>query len=179
MLAGVQTCGTVLLDVELIIDTSGSMGSTQYESGGHTRLYWAQQAAMQLVGELNTNGGVGGTSGLHHVGLTYFSGTTAHTSVTLASAATASQVDSAIGGLSASGNTPFLTGMTTGEADMSAGARASATHVYVFLSDGSPNPPSSQTPSSTQIATFQGTADVVWSVAIGREETASTGSTCR
>jgi hypothetical protein len=50
---------------------------------------------------------------------------------------------------------------------MAAGKRSGATHVYVFLSDGSPNPASSQTPSSTQITTFKNTADIVWSVAIG------------
>ncbi|MDR3662809.1 MAG: VWA domain-containing protein, partial [Mycobacterium sp.] len=162
-------CGTTPLDVELIIDTSGSMGSNSSGTPAHSRLYWAQQAATQLVNQLNlpANGGVGGTTGLHHVGLTYFSGTSAHTSIALASAASASAVDSAINGLSANGNTPFLLGMTTGQTDMTAGARSGATQVYVFLSDGSPNPANTQTPTSGQIATFQGTADVVWSVAIG------------
>ena len=169
-------CGTTPLDVELIIDTSGSMGSTQYLSGGHTRLYWAQQAATQLVNQLNlpANGGVG-AGGLHKVGLTYFSGTTGDTSITLISASSASQIDSAINGLTANGNTPFLLGMTTGQADMAKVASDGSKHIYVFLSDGSPNPANTQTPSSGQISTFQGTADVVWSVAIGQGGTGVNG----
>ena len=163
-------CGTTPLDVELIIDTSGSMGSNSSGSPiSKTRLGWAKQAATQLVSALDSHGGVGGT-GLHHVGLTYFSGTTATTSVHLvasAAAASAAVVDAAISSLSSNGSTPFLTGMNTGQADMAAGKRSGATHVYVFLSDGSPNPASSQTPSSTQITTFKNTADIVWSVAIG------------
>ena len=40
-------CGLIPLDVELIIDRSGSMGDNSTD--GHTRMYWAQHAADQLV----------------------------------------------------------------------------------------------------------------------------------
>lgn len=69
-------CGIVPLDVELIIDNSGSMGSNFSGSPSHARMYWAQQAANQLVDALDATGGVGG-AGIHHVGVTRFSGTTA------------------------------------------------------------------------------------------------------
>ena len=70
-------CGTVPLDVELIIDHSGSMTSNSDNS--HTREYWAQQAADALINDLQANGGVGTTAnaslGRHRVGVTQFSGT--------------------------------------------------------------------------------------------------------
>ena len=53
-------CGTVPLDVEIIVDSSGSMGSNYSGSPSNTRLYWAQKAATQLVGQLDANGGGGG-----------------------------------------------------------------------------------------------------------------------
>ena len=53
----VNVCGTVPLDVEIILDTSGSMSSNS--SAGETRLHWAQAAATQLVNDLNSHGTVG------------------------------------------------------------------------------------------------------------------------
>ena len=41
-------------------------------SDGHVRLYWAKQAADDLVDSLDATGGVGGGSNLHHVGLSKF-----------------------------------------------------------------------------------------------------------
>ena len=70
-------CGLKPLDVELIIDRSGSMGETQWSTGGHVRLYWAKQAADDLVDSLDATGGVGGGSNLHHVGLSKFGNSSA------------------------------------------------------------------------------------------------------
>jgi hypothetical protein len=174
-------CGTVPLDVEIILDTSGSMGSNS--SNGHTRLYWAQAAATQLVNQLDGSGGVGGASGLHHVGLTKFSGTTA-TVVRSLGTSTAAQMDASIAGLAASGNTPFKTGMSAGAANLTANKRTTAngltvTHIIIFLSDGRPNPDQSgrdglvatsssyERPTQTDLNAFKGSADTIFSIAIG------------
>ena len=176
-------CGTVPLDVEIIVDSSGSMGSNYSGSPSNTRLYWAQKAATQLVGQLDANGGVGGASGLHHVGLTKFSGTTASVVQALGTS-TAAQTSSSIAGLAASGNTPFKTGMSAGAADLTAHKRSTANsltvqHIIIFLSDGRPNPDqsgrdglvatssSSQRPTQSDLDAFRGSADTIFSIAIG------------
>ena len=161
-----NVCGTVPLDVEIILDTSGSMGSNS--SAGQTRLHWAQAAATQLVNDLNSHGTVGGASGLHHVGLTTFSGTTSTVQLALG-ASTGAQVNTAIGALTATGNTPFKTGMTTGAADLTTHGRTTPVqHVIIFLSDGRPNPDPGQRPSATDITNFQASADTIYSIAIGQ-----------
>ena len=63
-----SAAGEVPLDVEIIIDTSGSMGGNAVN--GHVRLDWAQAAAEQLVSQLDSSLGVGGPDGLAWVGLT-------------------------------------------------------------------------------------------------------------
>jgi Mg-chelatase subunit ChlD len=161
-------CGIHPLDVELIIDRSGSMQSEQ--SGGHTRIYWARQAANQLIDDLNGNGGVGG-SGIHHVGLTVFGGVTSSTLVALGGS-DAAALHSAVNGISASGNTPLKLGLATGAADMSGHMRVLADglpviHVMVMLSDGRPNPDPAQRPNAGEIASYLGSADVAYSIAIG------------
>jgi Mg-chelatase subunit ChlD len=165
-----NVCGTMPIDVEIILDTSGSMGSNS--SAGETRLHWAQAAATQLVSDLSSHGGVGDVSGLHHVGLTTFSGTTSTVRLALGTS-TAAQVDAAIGALTATGNTPFKTGMATGAADLTTNGRTTANsllvqHVIIFLSDGRPNPDPGQRPSATDIANFQNSADTIYSIAIGQ-----------
>jgi hypothetical protein len=169
--------------VEIIVDSSGSMGSNYSGSPSNTRLYWAQKAATQLVGQLDANGGVGGASGLHHVGLTKFSGTTASVVQALGTS-TAAQTSSSIAGLAASGNTPFKTGMSAGAADLTAHKRSTANsltvqHIIIFLSDGRPNPDqsgrdglvatssSSQRPTQSDLDAFRGSADTIFSIAIG------------
>ncbi len=176
--AAAQGCGIVPLDVELILDNSGSMGSN--ESAGHTRMYWAQQAADQLVDSLDCTGGVGG-SGIHHVGVTRFSGTTSTVPVSLGGS-DAATVKAAIDGLVANGNTPLKLGMSTGAADMNANARnavgGEVMRVVILLTDGRPNPDGptdgsyavnngSQRPTAANAADFLASADRVYSIAIG------------
>ncbi len=166
------SCGVRPLDVVIVIDKSGSMGSTTTASGTppKVRLVYAQQAANDLVTSLNLAGGVGG-SGLHHVGLTSYGGTTAGNDVVLGTSS-ASTIHTAINGLTSNGNTPFKTGMATGAANMTGHDRATVdgldvTHVIIFLSDGRPNPDPGQRPSAGEISTFRAAADQVFSVAIG------------
>jgi Mg-chelatase subunit ChlD len=160
------SCGVRPLDVELIIDRSGSMSSEQ--SGGQTRIYWAKQAANQLVDDLDANGGVGS---MHAIGLTSFGGVTATVNMALGGSS-AAQAHTAINAISASGNTPLKLGLATGAADLVANQRNSVSgvpvlHVLVMLSDGRPNPDPGQRPSAGEIASYLGSADVAYSIAIG------------
>lgn len=170
------SCGTVPLDVEIILDTSSSM--TANSNAGHTRLYWAQQAATQLVGDLDSHGGVGST---HHVGLTTFSGNSGSVVRSLATAWTAGQIDSAINGVGSQANTPLKDGMSKGAGDLSNHGRAGAQHIIVILSDGRPvpdqtgrdgkvatDPNNSQRPDQNNLNAFLASADAIYSIAIGQ-----------
>lgn len=183
-------CGLVPLDVEIILDQSGSMGSNS--NAGHTREYWAQQAADQLVTALQSNGGVGtgpatSTGGRHRVGLTTFNGTISnsypgYTVRASLGSQDASAIETTINGLSASGNTPTKAGMAGGAADLTAHQRSTdfgltVRHIILFISDGRPNPdgPSSgwgngtsQRPTQADANTFDAAADEVFSIAIGQ-----------
>ncbi len=173
-----QGCGLIPLDVELILDRSGSMGTNS--SNGHTRMYWAQDAADQLVDSLNANGGVG-TGQNHHVGVTSFHNTTAHVDLSL-DGANAAAVKAAIDGLTASGNTPLAAGMAAGAGDMSANGRTTdggleVQHVIIILSDGRPWPDGAPArPSAGQISSFKGSADSIYSIAIGQGGNAGTAN---
>lgn len=171
-----QGCGRKPLDVELIIDRSGSMGETQWATDGHVRLYWAKQAADGLVDSLDATGGVGGGSNLHHVGLTRFGNGAASVVLPLGTSS-ASTVKSSIDGLTAAGNTPLRQGMATGAGDMNANGQASRNglpvkHVIILLSDGRPNPDNTNAsgarPTQANIDAFRAAADVVYSIAVGQ-----------
>ncbi len=168
-------CGRMPLDVEFIIDRSGSMGETQWATDGHVRLYWAKNAADGLVDSLDATGGVGGGSNLHHVGLSKFGNGAASVELTLGTSS-AGTVKTHIDGLTSSGNTPLRQGMAAGAGDMSANAEASrgglpVKHVIILLSDGRPNPDntslSGSRPTQANIDAFRAAADVVYSVAVG------------
>lgn len=168
-------CGRMPLDVELIIDRSGSMGETQWSTDGHVRLYWAKNAADGLVDQLDATGGVGGGSNLHHVGLSKFGNSAASVELALGTSS-ASTVKSNIDGLTSAGNTPLRQGMAAGAGDMSANGQASRAglpvkHVIILLSDGRPNPDntslSGSRPTQNNIDDFRAAADVVYSVAVG------------
>ena len=169
----VEGCGTVPLDVEIILDGSSSMSSNS--NNGHTRAYWASAAIKQLIDQLDDNGGVGtggatSSGGRHRVGLTVYAGSTASVLSALASrdaAGTKAVVPS-----SASGNTPFKVGMTTGAADLVNHERSTdfglaVRHVEIMLSDGRPNPDPGMRPSAGDTSTFKAAADQVIAIAIG------------
>jgi hypothetical protein len=176
VLAGGQgdpNCGVEPLDVELIIDASGSMGDNS--SNGKSRMEWAQQAAKALVGSLDANGGVGGSG--HHVGLTAFSGSDAWVVLALGNSSK-SDVNDAIDTLSPDGNTPLQEGMEAGAGDVAANGRGGATQIMILLSDGRPNPDQGpngtwaasdfgQRPTSAEGGDYLGAADVRISVAFG------------
>ena len=170
-------CGIVPLDVELVIDRSGSMGEAQWATGNpaQVRMVYAKAAAHDLVSTLDGLGGVGG-SGRHHVGISSFGNGNATTNLALGSSSAAT-VDSAIDGLHANGSTPLRQGMAAGAADMTAHSRATANgltvqHVIIFVSDGRPNPDNTGAggarPTAQNIADFQGAAAAVYSIAIGQ-----------
>ena len=171
-------CGLIPLDVELIIDRSGSMGDNSTD--GHTRMYWAQHAADQLVDSLEANGGVG-TDQNHRVGVTSFHNTTAHVDLAL-DGASASTVKSAINGLTSSGNTPLAAGMAAGAGDMAANGRdtdfgLSVQHVIIIMSDGRPWPDGAPArPSAGQVSSFKSSAESIYSIAIGQGGTAGTAN---
>lgn len=163
------TCGVRPIDLVLIIDRSGSMNTSE---GAHTRLGWAKQAAIGLVNDLNANGGVAG-GGIHRIGISSFGGTTASRNVALSDAKDADFIGIAINAISATGGTPFKTGMAEGAANMSGGARAmhggvAVTHVTIFLSDGNPDP-DSYTPTAGETTSYLSVTDTAYAVAIGAD----------
>ncbi len=168
-------CGVVPLDVELVIDRSGSMGQNASGTPPQVRMVYAKAAAHDLVSTLDSEGGVGG-SGRHHVGLSSFGNGNATTNLALGTSS-ASAVGSAIDGLAANGDTPLRQGMAKGAADMTAHKRTTADdlsvqHVIIFVSDGRPNPDntgaSGARPTAQNISDFLDSADAVYSIAIGQ-----------
>ena len=118
----VEVCGTVPLDVELIIDRSGSMQSETSGDPAQTRLAWAKLAVNQLVTALDTNLGIGGDD--HRIGLTTFGGDSATTPLPLSADNDLTDVTTAINAITATGLTPLRIGMATGAADLTANARS-------------------------------------------------------
>ncbi len=177
-------CGElpILNDVELVIDTSGSM--SRNNTNGHSRIYWARLAAKQLVTDLSNNGGIGATG--NRVGITTFSGTTASSSPT-AWTSTAAQLATTIDAINAPSQaiTPTKVGMQTGAADLSAPGHArnpvggAVRRVLILLSDGRPNrdggpnglpatnPVNNMRPTEGEIDAYLGSADVAYSILIG------------
>jgi Mg-chelatase subunit ChlD len=174
---GQAGCGTVPLDIELIIDRSGSMGMTELATGTppRVRLHYAREAAAQLVDALDANGGVG-EGQRHHVGLTTFGDLgVAVTNVVLGDSP-AGTLKSVIGGLEPGKGTPLRQAMAAGAADMTANARTTdfglaVEHVIVILSDGRPNPDdttaSGARPTAADVSAFRAAAESVYSIAIG------------
>ena len=176
-------CGAVPLtlnDVELVIDTSGSMGGNYSGTPSEPRIYWAKLAANQLVTDLENNGGIGVTG--NRVGITTFSGTTAHSDAT-AWTSTAAQLANKINAIAAGGTTPTAVGMRTATTDLIAHARnpvgGKVERVVIFLSDGRPNPDlgpnglpatsasGNQRPTQADITAYLGSADIAYSILIG------------
>ena len=174
-------CGELptLNDVELVIDTSGSM--SRNPTNGYNRIYWAKLAAKQLVTDLSNNGGIGATG--NRVGITTFNGTTA-TSYPTAWTSTAAQLRTTIDAITASGTTPTKVGMQTGRVDLSDNARnavgGAVKRVLILLSDGRPNrdggpnglpatnPVNNMRPTQAEIDAYLGSADIAYSILIGK-----------
>jgi hypothetical protein len=168
------------LDIVLIIDRSGSMDQV---TDGKTRLGWANDAANNLVDALDANGGVGGASGLHHVGLTTYGGniTTGVTRDLQLGASNAAAVHTAIDvwdGTDGSGNTPLQQGIADGADNMADGDRdfvdgVAVLQVLILLSDGKANPNNTSAtgarPDAGEIAAYGAAADQTIGVAIGPE----------
>ncbi len=155
-------CGAAPLplnDVELVIDTSGSM-QTNKDGTAKTRIAWAKEAAIQLLTDLVNNGGIGlqsdGSTG-NRMGITTFRGTPHSSTAGVSNPALwsvsvrpnpdgslpSNSIEAYINSLSASGNTPTKEGMAAAQADLSTNARPkgpSVKRVLIFVSDGRPNP---------------------------------------
>ena len=122
------------LDVVIVIDKTGSMDQ---ETGGHTRLYWAKQAATALVDGIS-----GGSSSLgpHHVEVITFDGDA--TAQPVGPALGNSDADAVraainnIGDLSGSGDTYIAKGIEGATGDLNAHVHDDSYRVVVLLSDG-------------------------------------------
>ena len=152
-------------DVVMTIDTSGSMVAAATQIAGHTRLYWAQQAANELLDSLAA------ARGVHQVGLVRYSGDVTDPNVaTIVAPLTTNfaTVRTAIGTLVGAGNTPLKQGMAKGQEALLAGERPGATHVHIILSDGRPWPDNATTrPTAAEVNAFKNSADQVYAVVIG------------
>ena len=157
-------CGVTPLDIEVIIDNSSSMNT-----GSPSRLTRAKAAAIQLINDLDANGGVG-TGGLHRVAVTTFGGTTAEALATPPDArwsSSAASLASGIGSITTSVGTPLKAGVLAGALDLTTNSRpAPARHILVLISDGKPNPAATETPSAADVATYLGSADEAFSIGI-------------
>jgi hypothetical protein len=168
------------LDVIFVVDRSGSMDEVSPDPAGpivpglnNTRLGWANDAANDLVASLEANGGVGGPTGLHHVGLVTFGGGSSTVNLALG-AATGPEVHAAIDvwdGYAGDGATPMDSGMASAVAAMNAGRRddldgVSVLQVLIILSDGQPNPDGAR-PTPEEIAAYLAAADQAYSIGIG------------
>lgn len=183
-------------DVELVIDTSGSMNGSPSGSGpcnpspcgAQPRIYWAKDAANKFVDYLNLPqyGGVGPSG--NRIGISTFSGTTATSLNTWALGSAA--LKTAVNGITAAGSTPLKVGMATGATDLTTNTRnspgnpapvpanGSVRRIVILLSDGRPNPDqgpngvaatlsTGQRPKSPEINGYLASADEAFSIAIG------------
>ena len=157
-------CGVTPLDLEIIIDNSSSMNT-----GSPSRLTRAKAAAIQLINDLDANGGVG-TGGLHRVAVTTFGGTTAEALATPPDArwlSSAASLASSIASITTSVGTPLKTGVLAGALDLATNSRpAPARHILVLISDGKPHPAATETPSAGDVATYLASADEAFSIGI-------------
>jgi hypothetical protein len=178
------------VDVIFVIDRSGSMDEITPNPAdpivpgvNNTRLGWANDAANDLVTALEANGGVGGPTGLHHVGLVTYGGGSSTLNLALG-AATGPEVHAAIDvwdGFAGDGGTPIDSGMAAAVAAMTAGRRdtvdgVAVLQVVIMLSDGRPNPEPGARPTPDEIAAYLAAADQAYSIGIGPTGTGDPGS---
>ncbi len=179
------SCGVLPLDVVLVLDRSGSMVEDSTKSGTppQNRLYYAKEAAKSLVNQLDQNGGVGGRNHPEHeVGLVSFGGLDSAGVTVDAQLGNndATTINSAIDSMVGFGGTPFRQAMSAAESQMTQHKRTlfdgkTVQHVIIFLSDGSPDPAITTTPSPTEITNYLKSADMAYSIAVGEGGTGANG----
>ena len=180
-----QCLVTVDLDVVIVIDRTGSMISNS--TGGHTRLYWAKQAALALVNGI-AGGSGSSTLGNSHVEVMTFDGAVPVNLVTSFSS-NATTVRAAINGISdpSSSTTTYIApALTQATNDLNGHVHVGSGHgsykVVVLLSDGrnyADGDPTSGTncPATHQrrtdtvnaIPALHAAADTVYTVGIGSQ----------
>jgi len=179
-----RSCGTAPIDVYLVIDCSGSMndkpGVPNVFREWPSKLDYAKEAAKQFVDALEANGGVGEKvengvvkQGIHRVGIISFntkSDDTANvvTEVSLRDNAEAEYIKQKIDGLYAQNGTPTKSAMSEAKKQMNDYGRKDKDvgHVFVFLSDGRPDP-TSYSPTQLEIDGYKAAVDKAYSVALG------------
>jgi len=128
--------GMVQTDVVLVIDKTGSMDQ---QTGGHTRLYWAKQAALAFVNWI-AGGSGSSTLGNNHIEVLTFDGNA--TAQLVGPALGNSDADAVraainnIGDLSGSGDTYIAKGIEGATGDLNAHVHDDSYRVVVLLSDG-------------------------------------------
>jgi uncharacterized protein YegL len=128
------TLPNVNTNIELILDVSGSMGTAD-AGGGKTRLQLMKESVGQLLDGYDNLGEI-------RVRIVTFSDTAAQQGGTWVDIATAKTI---INGLTANGATNYDAAIVTAQtAFNSSGKISGAQNVSYFLSDGQPNPASSQ-----------------------------------
>ena len=158
-------------DVVIVIDNSGSMGTSSPTSGSppQTRIAWAKQAANELLDSLAA------APGTNQVGVVKYAGdaSSPDAAVELAPLGTDfAVVRAAIATLDGEGGrTPLRQGLAKGESVLTAGSRPGVTPVLIILSDGRPNPDDTSAtggrPTQPEIDNFRASARQVYSIAIG------------
>jgi len=165
---------SVPLDIVLVIDRSGSMGKAPL-SGGQYRIYWAKEAANNLVDDL---AGPDGSLSPRRVAVISFAGSgTATLHLALDGGTTASAVHSAINSITAGGSTYIAPALTTATDQLNRLGRADAKKVVILLSDGrnwtnpgeTPNVATRRANTITAIGPLQAAADTVYAIGIGKE----------
>jgi hypothetical protein len=159
-----QCLVTVDLDVVIVIDRTGSMISNS--TGGHTRLYWAKQAALALVNGI-AGGSGSSTLGNSHVEVMTFDGAVPVNLVTSFSS-NATTVRAAINGISdpSSSTTTYIApALTQATNDLNSHVHVGSGHgsykVVVLLSDGRNYADGDPTSGTNCPATHQRRADTV------------------
>ena len=144
-------------------------------SGGQYRIYWAKEAADNLVDAL---AGPDGSLSPRRVAVISFAGdATATLNLALDAGTTAAAVHSAIDSITTGGSTYIAPALTTATNQLTTLGRPDAKKVVILLSDGrnwtnageTPDPATRRANTVSAIGPLQAAADMVYSVGIGTE----------